>query len=66
MRSLVKKLYKNPSFLFIGLLSFFIGFIILWYFTFYKGLSQNYEISKELEKSIATAEEKLQVLKEFE
>ena len=53
MRSLVTKLYKNPSFLFVGLLSFFIAFIILWYFTFYKGLSQNYEISKELENDVS-------------
>ena len=53
MRSIVTKLYKNPSFLFIGLLSFFIVFIILWYFTFYKGLSQNYEISKELENDVS-------------
>ena len=53
MRSIVTKLYKNPSFLFIGLLSFFIVFIILWYFTFYKSLSQNYEISKELENDVS-------------
>ena len=53
MRSLVTKLYKNPSFLFIGLSLFFIIFIILWYFLFYKSLSQNYEISKDLENDVS-------------
>ena len=52
MHSLITKLYKNPSFLFIGLSLLFIVFLILWYFLFYKGLSQNYEISKELENDV--------------
>tara|TARA_Y100001978_G_scaffold163868_1_gene150701 strand:- start:177 stop:1445 length:1269 start_codon:yes stop_codon:yes gene_type:complete len=53
MRSLITKLYKNPSFLFIGLSLLFIVFLILWYFLFYKGLSQNYEISKDLENDVS-------------
>ena len=53
MRSLITKLYKNPSFLFIGLSLLFIIFIVLWYFLFYKGLSQNYEISKDLENDVS-------------
>ena len=53
MRSLITKLYKNPLFLFIGLSLFFIVFLILWYFLFYKGLSQNYEISKHLENDVS-------------
>ena len=53
MRSLITKLYKNPSFLFIGLSLLFIVFLILWYFLFYKSLSQNYEISKDLENDVS-------------
>ena len=53
MRSLITKLYKNPSFLFIGLSLLFIVFLILWYFLFYKSLSQNYEISKHLENDVS-------------
>ena len=53
MRSLVTNLYKNPSLRLIGLSLFFIIFIILWYFLFYKGLSQNYEISKDLENDVS-------------
>tara|TARA_Y100001935_G_scaffold237024_1_gene222184 strand:+ start:17503 stop:18774 length:1272 start_codon:yes stop_codon:yes gene_type:complete len=62
MRSLIIKYTKNPFSLFIVLISFFILFISMWYFLFFIGLSENYQVSKNLENDISKDLNKFRIM----
>jgi len=53
MRSLVDKIIKNPQRLFITILSCLVVFLFVWYFLFYKNISEIYSNSKNLEKNVS-------------